>query len=57
MARRKKYFKTKAKAVAFRKTWKRTLVTEPEASEMKVFRYGARFFLGTSVEFDFVRFT
>lgn len=58
MAKRKKYFKTRKEAQRYlAKTYKRTTVFDPAPADMKVYPLGARFFLGTGVEFDFARFS
>ncbi len=57
MTKRKKFFKTKKEATAYRKTFQPRTVFDPKPEEMKVFPYGKKFFLGTGVEFDCVRFS
>lgn len=57
MAKRKKFFTTKKEATAYKKTYVRKTVMEPEREQLEVFKFGKRFFLGTGVEFDFVRFS
>lgn len=54
---RRKYFKTRDEAKRYLKSYKPTSVMDPRSEEMQVFKYGKRYFLGTGVEFDFVRFS